>query len=165
MATTAAPTYFRAFRDIGNLSLVDGGVWANNPAMVAIGEALGPLQQQRDSVSLLSIGTMLGLPNDRRLLNQAGKITWSKHLPDVLLSATARGVDNQARFLLGDERYLRVNVTAPADDVSLDDVDAIEQLIARAHHVSRHALPSINAMFLGTRALQYEPAFNLEYAS
>ena len=43
LATSAAPTYFPACREVDQLRLIDGGVWANNPAMVGIIEAVGTL--------------------------------------------------------------------------------------------------------------------------
>ena len=39
VATTAAPTYF-PHRQIGENSYVDGGVWAADPSMLAIAEAI-----------------------------------------------------------------------------------------------------------------------------
>jgi patatin-like phospholipase/acyl hydrolase len=39
LATSAAPTYYRPLRDAG-YTFVDGGVWANNPVMIAVTEAL-----------------------------------------------------------------------------------------------------------------------------
>jgi uncharacterized protein len=39
LATAAAPTYFKPL-DHGGYTLVDGGVWANNPIMLAVIEAL-----------------------------------------------------------------------------------------------------------------------------
>ena len=42
MATTAAPTFFPAAAVDGQ-RLIDGGVWANNPSVVAIGEAVSML--------------------------------------------------------------------------------------------------------------------------
>ena len=62
-ATSAAPTYFPPFvREWAGRScrFVDGGVWANNPAGVALAESV-PLTVERgltgDSVVMLSIGT------------------------------------------------------------------------------------------------------------
>ena len=39
LATAAAPTYLRAVPNNGYL-MVDGGLWANNPLMNAVTEAL-----------------------------------------------------------------------------------------------------------------------------
>lgn len=56
MATTAAPTYLPAF-GLGNNRLVDGGVWANNPALIAVAEATSMLGATPHQVRMLSLGT------------------------------------------------------------------------------------------------------------
>ena len=55
LATSAAPTYFRPL-DHGGYTLVDGGVWANNPNMLAIIEALICFDIGRDQIDVLSLG-------------------------------------------------------------------------------------------------------------
>ena len=55
LATSAAPTYFRPLEHNG-YTLVDGGVWANNPAMLAVIEALICFGIDRDQIDLLSLG-------------------------------------------------------------------------------------------------------------
>ena len=57
MATTAAPTYFPAARVDGQ-RLVDGGVWANNPSVVAIGEAVSMLDVPLHCIRVLNVGTV-----------------------------------------------------------------------------------------------------------
>jgi patatin-like phospholipase/acyl hydrolase len=42
MATSAAPSYYAAAKVDGH-RLVDGGVWANNPSIVGISEAVSML--------------------------------------------------------------------------------------------------------------------------
>lgn len=49
MATSAAPLYFPAARVDGH-RLIDGGVWANNPSVVAIAEAVSMLNQTLSSI-------------------------------------------------------------------------------------------------------------------
>ena len=56
MATSAAPTYFPTYRSAAGTPLIDGGMWANNPAGVAAVEALGVLGWERSDVKLLSLG-------------------------------------------------------------------------------------------------------------
>ena len=61
LATSAAPTYFPVHK-IENQYFVDGGVWANNPSMCALLEALkffvGPSPREYDSVSILSVASL-----------------------------------------------------------------------------------------------------------
>src|SRR5258708_24395047 len=55
LATAAAPTYFRPHRD-GGYTFVDGGVWANNPTMIGVTEALTSFNVCRARVRVLSLG-------------------------------------------------------------------------------------------------------------
>lgn len=59
MATSAAPTYFQAaaFPHQPGSSYVDGGVWANCPAMVGVTEALAFLGQSGATIDVMSVGT------------------------------------------------------------------------------------------------------------
>src|SRR3546814_15842338 len=55
LATAAAPVYFRPLRE-GGYTFVDGGIWANNPTMLAVIEALTAFDVGRDPIDVLSIG-------------------------------------------------------------------------------------------------------------
>lgn len=157
MATAAAPTYFPSFRQLDGLRLIDGGVWANNPSMVALVEAFGPLEVPLADIALLSIGTVDGCKTYPQSLDRAGKWGWAKPASGVILDATAIGVNNQAKFLLGVDRYLRVNPIAPDAGLSLDRFETMGELMARARHESRKAMPEIGRRFLGHAAPKYEP--------
>jgi uncharacterized protein len=57
LATSAAPLYFPAARVDGH-RLIDGGVWANNPSVVAITEAVSMLDVPLRAIRVLNVGTI-----------------------------------------------------------------------------------------------------------
>jgi len=61
LASSAAPTYFDEAvvdDDIAIQSYLDGGLWANNPILPAITEAIRYLKVPLDRIDVLSVGTM-----------------------------------------------------------------------------------------------------------
>jgi patatin-like phospholipase/acyl hydrolase len=158
-ATTAAPTFFGAFRGVDGLRLVDGGVWANNPAMVALAESYGTLGVPLTDTWLLSVGTYDAVQNRPRYLDKGGRLAWASSAPDVLLRATSIGVRNQADFLLDRARFLRIDPKVPAEDVALDKVKSAADLIGRARHFSRIEMPTVQARFLSHIAPAFVPLY------
>ena len=57
LASAAAPTYFDPVFMEPGIEAVDGGIWANDPAMVAIGEATSVLDVDPSRIEVLSVGT------------------------------------------------------------------------------------------------------------
>ena len=57
-ATSAAPTYFGPVQFTEEDAHVDGGVWANNPSMIAITEAVRRFDRDLEEIRLLSVGTV-----------------------------------------------------------------------------------------------------------
>ena len=160
MATSAAPTFFPVARHVDGIRLVDGGVWANNPTLVALAEAVGQLDQVLEDISVLNIGTMSGLKSYPKRLNRGGKWQWARHAHQLILDATSLGVQKQAALLLSSGRYLRVDAVAPDNEVSLDDVQTVEDLIAAARHQSRKAMPAVRKL-IGHRAAEYKPWYRV----
>ena len=56
LASCAAPTYFDP-RIVGPYLLADGGLWANNPSIIALAEALSKFKKGVEEVYTLSLGT------------------------------------------------------------------------------------------------------------
>ena len=91
LATTAAPTYFPAFRGIDHMRLIDGGVWANNPTMVAIVEAYSMLGIPLDAIRVLSLGTSDSVVMRPGCLTVGGLLQWGLAATDVILRGQSRG--------------------------------------------------------------------------
>jgi predicted acylesterase/phospholipase RssA len=90
MATTAAPLFLPVFR-LGNNRLIDGGVWANNPTLVAVAEAKSMLNIPLDAMRILSMGTTDECVNLGDRLNRGGLLQWARPASTVLLRGQAIG--------------------------------------------------------------------------
>lgn len=122
-ATAAAPTYFPIYRN-GKRYFGDGGVWANNPIMVGLVDALACYQIDRRQVQILS----LGCGDSEIRVNESqvqlgGLWSWRKIMSSAmhLQSQNAWG---QAGLLIGRDHILRLNAPAsPNDPLELDDYE------------------------------------------
>lgn len=131
-ATSAAPTYFEPERiDLEggprrHQSLVDGGVFANNPAMCAYVESQDPrFFDPEDDVVLLSLGTgELTRPIPHEDAVGWGLAQWAQPLLGVVFDGVSDAVDYQLRTVLGRDRgrggYWRLQLRL---DEGSDDID------------------------------------------
>lgn len=136
LATSAAPTYFEAHSSKHSTNLVDGGICANNPSMVAVVDAMQferpskrdtePPHELRD-IALLSIGTgdLCAMTYDHEKLAKGGELAWAKSYYEVSIEAQSQLVHFQTRFLL--QNYLRVNPQLRFA-MALDDHSGLEEL-------------------------------------
>ncbi len=130
-ATSAAPTYFEPF-ELEGQALVDGGVFAANPAMCAVAEVLR--FQPAAEIALLSLGT--GQRTRRRSFAEVhdwGLVEWAKPILDVVFDGASDAVDYQLRHVLDEKRYwrLQVELTRASDD--LDDASERNLRELRGH--------------------------------
>jgi uncharacterized protein len=159
MATSAAPTYLPSF-PLSGTRLVDGGLWANNPAMVAVVEAVGTCSMPLESLRVFSLGTTVDVRHRSRRLDRGGLLPWARAAVDVILRAQSISADNQVYHLLSPERLLRLNPVVPSGLFALDKSDA-DDLIGVAAHTSRAASPRFAECFLDHQAARFIP-YNLK---
>jgi uncharacterized protein len=160
-ATSAAPTFFPTARDVDSLRLIDGGVWANNPTLVALTEAVATLRIAMSDIHIFSIGTSNAINHRRKRLNRGGIIAWGRGSAavDVIMRGQSIGVRNQVNFLLGKDHVERLDPKVVAGEFSLDGIDKADDLIAKAAHHSRAFMPTFKNRFASHIAAPYHPIY------
>jgi patatin-like phospholipase/acyl hydrolase len=133
--TSSAPTYFPSAD-----GYIDGGVFANNPSIVALAQAISRRNQPAEraalhEVVLLSLGTGVSLTYIKGQTLDWGYAQWAQPLINVLMDGVAGISDYQARQLL-DDRYHRLQIVfQPNETIALDAVDKLDRMdeIATEH--------------------------------
>lgn len=159
LATSAAPTYLPVSKHVGSARHIDGGIWANNPIMVGIIEAVSMLNVSVEDIYVLSLGTSEPVVHYPKCLDKGGKIPWLFHIPNLFIHSQSLCANNQAVHLLGSEKVVRVNPKVPDNVFSLDKTERKQELMSKAAHESRIFMPKISDTFISHFADKYEPLF------
>lgn len=126
LATSAAPMYFPA-AEIGESECkLDGGLWANNPLLVAIAEAK-KLGFGLDQIKIFSLGTgeaIYQVKND--VAKKSGATSWGTNIIDLTFQVQSKSATYTATYLLGDN-LCRISPTLgrklDLDSTKKEDVD------------------------------------------
>jgi len=149
-ATSAAPTYFKptsfdiAWSDnkpkkpFKTPSLIDGGVFANNPALSAYAEArtldFGQIESPGDiafpsakDMMVLSIGTgTVRQPYPYSSTENWGQLKWVQPVIDIMMSGNSETVDYQLRQIFrvskNEGSYHRIQIALNEEDSGMDNV-------------------------------------------
>jgi uncharacterized protein len=172
LATAAAPTFFQPAMIGKRGPFADGGLWANNPAMVAVAEAVRIAREcQRDcdpkfalgDVSCLSIGT--GEYSYAYDATESAGVKWwltGKKIFTAMMASQSQGVNHQVRFMLGDRQYRRIDFK-PQPDWTIDNVKAIKLLIDAGEDAGQRSFaspapgggPSVREQFFTQTAAEF----------
>ena len=144
-ATSAAPTYFEPL-EAGGRALVDGGVFAVNPAMSAFAEVLNEVDAR--DVVLLSLGT--GQRTRKRPFEEIkdwGLAKWARPILDVVFDGVSDAVDYQLDHVLGVDRYwrLQTELTLASDDLDDASEDNLAKLRGQADDLIREQSDVLDA--------------------
>ena len=136
-STSAAPTYFEPLRT-GEKALVDGGVFATNPAMCAVAEVLNREDLRPRDVVLLSLGT--GERTHKRPFDEIkdwGLAAWARPILNVVFDGVSDAANYQLERVLTTERYYRfqVELTLASDDLDDAGEDNLRDLRRQAEEL------------------------------
>jgi hypothetical protein len=149
LASSAAPTFFDEAHWDGPIAtevFLDGGVWANNPILPALSEAVRHLHIPLDRIDVLSIGTLTNEHDFTEALGK-GKAGWGAKSVDLFFAAQEHGAMTLAESFLGPTRHLRVNQQIPLE-IKLDDAAAIGEMIERGNEAGQDSFIEVRSRFL-----------------
>jgi patatin-like phospholipase/acyl hydrolase len=136
LATAAAPTFFEQAKVSAHSGAiyVDGGVWANCPALAAVTEAVHFLGVPLDSIDLLRVGTLAepaSFVHDTKggwYKIRPGLIEWAPQLVGLMFRGQMEASWAIANLLTGG-RAVYVDAIVEPGIYSLDAVDQIDRMV------------------------------------
>ncbi len=162
-ATAAAPTYFEPAKltqgqGRGYRALIDGGVFANNPALCALVEAAANSPKETDFL-VISLGT--GVHTRKLPYKKAvdwGLVKWAPSLLSVVFDGVSDAVDYQLKQLLppnqkGVPRYYRFqaelkHANDDLDDASRGNIQALKKLARKILREQKGSLKTLSRQLI-----------------
>ena len=148
MATSAAPTFFPTHISAAGIPLIDGGTYANNPAGLAVVEAISMLHWTVGDFRLLSLGCTetplsveIGGPLGR------GQLYWMTRIVNVMMTAQSSLSTGMAQHLAGHDKVSRINPVTPKGRYALDAASHIDSLKGLGYAEARKALERVQPFF------------------
>ena len=163
-ATSAAPTFFRPLQD-GDYTFVDGGVWANNPIMIALVDTLSCYSVRPERIQILS----LGCGDDPYIVGHSkirlgGMLAW-KDIIYAAMRLQSLNALGQAGLLIGADRIIRASAPTSENQIQMDDwTRAVSELPGTAEFALDELGESVSKRFLSEPAARYEPVARVPLA-
>lgn len=132
-ATSAAPTYFEpelVEKGSKAYALIDGGVFANNPSMCALVDAMREFNHGLEEIFMVSLGTgsETKRPLEFKNVKNWGVVNWAQPILTIVFNGLSDTVDFQTNLILNragtPEHYHRLQVELPKSLYRLDNVSA-----------------------------------------
>lgn len=155
-ATSAAPTYFRPLDTFG-YRMVDGGLWANNPVMIGLVDALACFEIDREQVRILTLGCGENSFHVSDSQATGGELQWRNAIRGAMRAQSLNAL-GQAFLLVGKDSVVRLDAPASPNPIAMDDVErALAELPNMARSLVEGAGHRINDLFLGDKVERYSP--------
>lgn len=164
LATSAAPTYFpiHAMPNMANRMMVDGGLWANNPTLIGLLEAIRFFCKEGsgyDGIQILSIGNVKSHHTFPPATNKKkGFLSWQEKLFDAIMTGQSQFNDYFMKTLLGSQGF---KISVDYERIEADPLSAenqkkigIDKVTFEAITLLKQAADKKADLLLGTNTLE-----------
>jgi uncharacterized protein len=157
LSSCSAPIYFPPNNVNNEYLSIDGGLWANNPSLVCVTEALHHFKTNLEDIQIFSIGTgqqrIDFTMDDERywgirqwLPFQFPSMKVTPKLLDLAMDLSSESVSYHCRLLLGGH-YFRVNKEL-SEEIPFDDVTFMSGMVQLGQQVFEEKKEEINTFLL-----------------
>jgi len=155
-ASSAAPLVFPAVQVQVQDSHIDGGIWANNPIMVGLTEAVRYFDRPFGDVLALSVGTgTQAFRLDRNRSTALGWIGWGrdKRIVNAVFDAQSQSAHWAAKLLLLHDQYVRIDADL-SSPIPLGNYRAAQPLIEHGAQAGQMHKTQVERLFLTTPVIR-----------
>lgn len=143
LASCAAPTFFKPIM-IDNKLICDGGLWANNPSLVAYTEAVNNFKKTQNQIRIFSIGTggeKITYSNKNSFCGWGFFGKWkNRRMINFFLDQQSQFIENSLGLIMP-KSILRIN--SSLKNCSLDDCTKVLELKKNAEEMVSKNLTKI----------------------
>lgn len=159
--TSAAPAHFKPVVGDDGFEFIDGGIWANNPIMIGVVDALSCFDIRREQLRILSMGcgrSSYAMSWKRRHLG--GLLSWTELLFETM-DIQSQNTIGQARLVAGGDRVLRIDAPPLRREIELWNWERAAAELPSIGEEIVSLLGSIPAdWFLKTPAEPFKPIYS-----
>ncbi len=145
LSSCSAPSFFDPTNINNKYLLCDGGLWANNPSLICLIEALSPrLNIPIEKIKILSLGTGIFNKYYNMKNKKWGLLNWGTGLIETILSLQSKTPNNILGLLLNNNQYLRLDFDTELK-LPFDKFD--QKLISKADEIFTYKINEIKKFF------------------
>lgn len=159
LATSAAPVFFQAHRCNNDITVIDGGIWANNPMGIAVVEAISMLGVTPTDIRLLSI-SCTHTASDLIPGRGPGAWFWTFRAMNAAMRGQSFGALGIAQHLIGHENVKRIDPEVPPGKYCLDNAETVGDLCGIGASEARHHSPMLMQEFFDEPAPEFTPCYS-----
>ena len=161
LATSAAPYYFEEYVNSQAQAFCDGGLFAINPIMIAVTEAVGILNWDRHNLKIMSLGTT----SEKRILENVNIYKINEYIIKIInnfLDSQQKSALLMAGFFVNKEdenNIFRIDEEFSEGQFKIDDPKSVKRLEGLGEKLARENFNNLHKIFFAKPTQPFKPIY------